>query len=186
MTNTDLDDLRREAERLGYDRVEEYSAAGTLVAWRCAGMVKKLAWPDAEAEALRWLLAQPEAVARRALADREYTRAKALPEIHPADCQSCCEDIGPCITHIEDYRYWQSISRDLLSWGKKEYERGLADGLVDGSVPRHLLIALARAQEAFERDNLRGLASINEDLQQLVDAAIAWGHRLTKAGGSRE
>ncbi len=46
-----------------------------------------------------------------------------------------------------------------------------------GEVPPHLRIAIANATRAFRDDDLRALATVNENLQPLVDAAIAWGRR---------
>lgn len=45
-------------------------------------------------------------------------------------------------------------------------------------VPRHLLLALANATEAFARGDIAALGTINENVQPLVDAAIAWAHRF--------
>jgi hypothetical protein len=44
-------------------------------------------------------------------------------------------------------------------------------------VPRHLRIAIANATRAFAQGDLAALATINEDIQPLVDAAISWSHR---------
>jgi hypothetical protein len=44
-------------------------------------------------------------------------------------------------------------------------------------VPRHLLLALANATDAFKRGDLAALATINMNVQPLVDAAIAWARR---------
>ncbi len=44
-------------------------------------------------------------------------------------------------------------------------------------VPRHLRLALASATRAFERGELLSLATINETIQPLVDAAIAYARR---------
>lgn len=49
--------------------------------------------------------------------------------------------------------------------------------MTEPEIPRHLRIALANATRAFERDDLAALKTINENLQPLVDAAIAWGRR---------
>jgi hypothetical protein len=46
--------------------------------------------------------------------------------------------------------------------------------------PRHLRVALSNAQRAFERDDLGALATINEDIQGLVDAAVAYARRRAK------
>jgi hypothetical protein len=46
-----------------------------------------------------------------------------------------------------------------------------------GTVPRHLLLALANATEAFDRNDIYALGTINEHVQPLVDAAIAWHRR---------
>lgn len=45
------------------------------------------------------------------------------------------------------------------------------------AVPRHLRLALAHAQRAFETDNVGALATVCENIQGLVDAAMAWGRR---------
>lgn len=29
-----------------------------------------------------------------------------VPDVHPADCQSCSENPDPCRVHAEDWRYW--------------------------------------------------------------------------------
>ena len=41
-------------------------------------------------------------------------------------------------------------------------------------VPRHLRVAIANATRAFQRRDPAALATINEDIQPLVDAAMAW------------
>lgn len=43
--------------------------------------------------------------------------------------------------------------------------------------PRHLRTAISNATRAFEADNLAGLMSVNEDIQQLVDAAVSFSRR---------
>lgn len=52
---------------------------------------------------------------------------------------------------------------------KWEAEKARAD-----SIPRHLLIALANAKRAFEAHDTSALATVNEHLQPLVDAALSW------------
>lgn len=53
-------------------------------------------------------------------------------------------------------------------------------------IPRHLRIALANAQRAFENDDPRTLAAVHEDLQGLVDAALAYAsRRAAKAAGAQ-
>jgi hypothetical protein len=47
----------------------------------------------------------------------------------------------------------------------------------EDKVPRYLHVALACAQRAFETDDVGALASVCEDIQGLVDAAMAWGLR---------
>lgn len=47
-------------------------------------------------------------------------------------------------------------------------------------VPRHLRIAIVNAQRAFEKDDLGALATINEDIQGLVDAAIGYARRRAR------
>lgn len=42
-------------------------------------------------------------------------------------------------------------------------------------IPRHLRVALASATRAFRSGDLSSLGTANEDLQPLLDAAIAWG-----------
>ena len=51
---------------------------------------------------------------------------------------------------------------------------------IPDTLPRHFRIALATATKAFQKGDFRNLGTLNEDLQPLVDAAIAWG--LTKQG----
>lgn len=51
----------------------------------------------------------------------------------------------------------------------------------NSSIPRHLRIALASATRAFQSGDLSTLGTANEDLQPLLDAAIAWGRRQAKA-----
>lgn len=46
------------------------------------------------------------------------------------------------------------------------------------ALPRHLRLALSNAQQAFEAGEYRSLATINEDIQPLVDAAMAQIARL--------
>lgn len=50
-----------------------------------------------------------------------------------------------------------------------------------GELPRHHRLAIANATRAFERGDLASLATINEDIQPLVDAAVAWHFRQAKA-----
>ena len=45
------------------------------------------------------------------------------------------------------------------------------------TVPRHLRLAIANATRAFEDGDLARLGTVNEDIQQLVDAAVVWGRR---------
>ena len=50
----------------------------------------------------------------RTFADRRKERdADRLPNIHPADCQSCSEGDKPCRTHAEDWRYWRACTLDM-------------------------------------------------------------------------
>lgn len=48
-------------------------------------------------------------------------------------------------------------------------------------VPRHLRLALASATRAFQSGDLSTLGTANEDLQPLIDAAVAWGRKQAKA-----
>lgn len=49
------------------------------------------------------------------------------------------------------------------------------------AVPRHLRIALLSATRAFEEDDFAALGTINEDIQGLVDAAMACRNRAITA-----
>ena len=51
---------------------------------------------------------------------------------------------------------------------------------MSSEIPRHIRIAIASATEAFEQDNVVRLGTFNEDLQPLIDAAVAWGRRGAK------
>lgn len=57
----------------------------------------------------------------------------------------------------------------------------LALDAAHNDLPRHLRLAIANATRAFERDDLGALATINETIQPLVDAAIAYGRRRQDA-----
>ena len=48
-------------------------------------------------------------------------------------------------------------------------------------IPRHLRIALASATRAFQSGDLSTLGTANEDLQPLIDAAVALGRKQAKA-----
>lgn len=47
-------------------------------------------------------------------------------------------------------------------------------------LPPHFRFALAQAQKAFETGNIRSLASVNENLQGLVDAALRYAQRVER------
>lgn len=51
---------------------------------------------------------------------------------------------------------------------------------VHTEVPKYLRIALLKATDAFARNDLAALATINMNVQPLVDAAIAWARREQK------
>lgn len=48
-------------------------------------------------------------------------------------------------------------------------------------IPRHLRCALANAQRAFEQGDIGSLATINETIQPLTDAALAFHYRQSSA-----
>jgi hypothetical protein len=48
---------------------------------------------------------------------------------------------------------------------------------IEDRVPKHLLKALADATDAFREGDIKRLATINSNVQPLVDAAIAWHRR---------
>lgn len=69
------------------------------------------------------------------------------------------------------------------SWGENcpaalrealEEERARPAGPEAGEPPRHLVIALSQMQRAFESRDRRAFGTINEYLQPVADAALAW------------
>lgn len=51
----------------------------------------------------------------------------------------------------------------------------------EDEIPRHLRIALHNAQRAFEKGDTSTLGTINENVQPVVDAAVAWRNRSVDA-----
>ena len=54
------------------------------------------------------------------------------------------------------------------------------------NLPHHVRFTLLSVQRAFEQDRPQDLATILEDIQPVVDAAIAWGNRRVEAAKEYE
>lgn len=65
----------------------------------------------------------------------------------------------------------------LVAAGEREATAIRRANDAEREVPRHLRIALSHAERAFEKGDIGALATINEDIRQLADAAVSWGRR---------
>jgi hypothetical protein len=95
---------------------------------------------------------------------RALIRTEAERDAARADYDTLSADMAAAQRDLE------SVSKQLSS-ATAEAAR-LAGVRSSDDVPRHLRIALAHATRAFETGNFGALATINEDIQQLADAAL--------------
>lgn len=102
----------------------------------------------------------------------EHEQARIL---HPALCAVLAAS-GASLAHQTSAAHRLTRGTRLLVDVTVD-SHGHVDLVEADAVPRHLRLALARAQRAFEVDDVGSLASICEDIQGLVDAAMAWGRR---------
>lgn len=144
---------------------------------------------------LPWSLELPQdstAAQAQALLDAFPPPLPAGPQC--PECKAWYDDHGSRWPHAPGCSELTRYDRhDAAVWELRDAAYGLARGLIrteaerdaaraeaarlaavrpSDDVPRHLRIAIVHATRAFETGNFRALATINEDIQHLVDAAI--------------
>ena len=110
-------------------------------------------------------------------ADEAYAkgRAEGAAQQHEADRQALIQVLA-----VDGGTEWSEALLKVTHQRREDRHPLIAIG--EDTVPRHLRFALASAQRAFEEYDLGSLATVNEDIQGLVDAAVAWGHNHRREG----